>query len=99
MASKTIPIILCVGANGRAVVFGWVEEDPTPGEPVTLHHARMVLYWSGECGGLFGLAANGPKTSTRMTAAVERTSAVQWKEWLAVSPEAAEALDGWPAHG
>jgi hypothetical protein len=90
------PIILCVGEHGRAVVYGRVETDPEPGQPVTLHGARMVLYWSNECGGLFGLAAGGPKTSTRITRAVERTTATRWTEWLAVSEEAAAALDGWP---
>ena len=91
-----IPIILCATEHGRAVVYGRVEREPVSGEPVTLHGARMVLTWSAECGGLFGLAARGPQTSTRITHAIDRTTATRWTEWLSVSTEAAVALDGWP---
>ena len=90
-----IPIILCAGANGRAVVFGWVDTEPVPGDAVTLHNARMVLRWSAECGGLFGLAANGPRTTTRMTPPVISTTATVWQEVVAVSPAAAERLISW----
>ena len=90
-------IILCAGQNGRAVIFGEVENEPVAGEPVELHNARMVLYWSQECGGLFGLAANGPKTTTRITHAVPSTMATVWREWVEMTPEAAEAVQSWPA--
>ena len=90
------PIILCVGEHGRAVVYGRVDSDPVAGEPVTLRGARMVLYWDRECGGLFGLAAAGPQGTTRMTHAVESTTATRWTESISVSEEAASALDGWP---
>ena len=93
--SKTI--ILCAGTNGRAVIIGEVGTDPVPGEPVTLRNARMVLYWSAECGGLFGLAAKGPKTNTRITHAVPQTTETVWQEWTEVTPEAVEAISGWPA--
>lgn len=89
-------IIITVGENGRGVVFGTVKEDPQPGQPVTLTDARMVLYWSGECGGLFGLAAGGPKRGTRLTAPVASTTVTQWKETISVSRKAAKALEEWP---
>lgn len=91
------PIILCAGANGRAVVFGWVDRLPEPGRPVTLHRARMVLRWASR--GLLGLAASGPTGDTRITAAVAWTTATVWQESMAVSPQAAAAIDGWPAYG
>ena len=91
------PIILCCGKHGRAVVYGWVDEVPTPGEPVTLHDARMVLRWSAECGGLLGLAARGPRAGTRITAAVPRTQETRWQEWVECTPEGQEAIDAWPA--
>ena len=98
MAKKTtklIPIILCAGENGRAVLFGRVEKLPEPGQPVTLRDARMVVYWSAECGGLFGLAASGPKTSTRITRAVPSTCETRWQEYVEATPEAAAAIDAW----
>ena len=91
------PIILCCGANGRAVIFGRVETDPVPGQPVTLHGARMVLYWSAECGGLLGLAAWGPKTTTRITHAVPFVTETVWQEVVGVSETAAAEMDRWPA--
>ena len=93
---NVFPIILCCGANGRAVVYGWVEKDPVPGKPVTLYDARMVLRWEGS-GGLFGLAAKGPEGRSRITASVERVVETSWQEHVIVSPKAAQALDDWPA--
>ncbi len=66
-----IPIIVCTGTNGRAVVFGYVDKEPDVGDLVTIYDARMVLRWDEKCGGLFGLAANGPKGDTRLTAPVD----------------------------
>ena len=91
------PIILCCGANGRAVVYGRVETDPVLGQPVRLYGARMVLYWSTECGGLFGLAARGPKTSSRLTAAIPALTETVWQESLDVSETAATEIERWPA--
>ena len=45
------PIILSVGENGRGLVYGLVEEYPTPGQPVKLYEARMILYYPS--GGTF----------------------------------------------
>jgi len=87
------PIILCSGKDGRCVVYGYVEGEPTPGEPVRLHRARMVLRWSK--GGLFDLAAQGPPEGSLVTHAVETVVETVWQEWLSVSPAAAEQLDAW----
>ena len=92
-----MPIILCCGENGRAVVYGYVTNDPVAGEPVRLSSARMVLYWDAKCGGLFGLAAAGPKGDTRITHAVPEVVETRWQEWIAVTPEAAVEMDEWPA--
>lgn len=100
MATKkktTKPIILCCGANGRAVIYGYCDGDPTPSKPAKLMQARMVLYWDAECGGLLGLAAQGPKGQTRITHAVESVIETVWQEAIAVSPKAAAKLDEWPA--
>lgn len=90
-----IPVIVCVGTPGRAVVYGLVDAEPSVGGPVTLRGARMVLRWDAACGGLFGLAATGPAGDTRITAPVAVTGAAVVSEWVAVSPAAAAAIDGW----
>ena len=97
MTDEKIPIILCCGANGRAVVYGRVEQTPVKGEPVVLHDARMVLSWSSECGGLLGLAAGGPKGSTRITATVSEVGETVWQEYITVTERAADAIDKWGA--
>ena len=90
-----LPIILCCGENGRAVIFGRVHAAPVAGAPVEIFGARMILCWSRECGGLLGLAAHGPKTNTRITAAVPRIVETRWQEYVEVVPDAAVAIDRW----
>lgn len=87
------PIILCAGENGRCLVYGYVTEEPVPGQPVRLSRARMVIRYTS--GGTFGLAAEGPPEGSSVTHAVETTVETRWQEWLAVSDKAAERFDGW----
>lgn len=89
--------IVCCGKNGRAVLIGESPVEPEAGKPVTLNNARMVLYWDTECGGLFGLAAKGPKGKTRITAAVERHGDECVRQWVAVSDSAKKEIDAWKA--
>lgn len=91
------PMIVTVGHNGRCVVYGYVEEDPSPNRPIRVYDARMVLCWDSECGGLFGLASLGPAGDTRITFAVPWTTLV-CHEALAVTSEAAQSLDAWPGY-
>jgi len=88
------PYIICVGANGRAVVYGYCDAEPVLGEPCTLHNARMLLYWAGTRG-LFGVAARGPAPESRITCVVPVTIA-EPVQVLAVTAAAATALDEWP---
>lgn len=94
MSKKKQPIILCAGPNGRALVYGYVEAEPVPGEPVSLTNARMVIYYPS--GGTFGLAADGPPDGSRVTHSVARTVETAWQEWIAVSEQAAGAFDALP---
>lgn len=87
--------IVCCGTNGRAVLIGEAQADPIAGEPITLRNARMVLRWDAPCGGLLGLAANGPKGDTRITAAVDRHGDECVRQWVAVSEEARREIEKW----
>ena len=93
MAKK--PVIVTVGTPDRCVIFGHADGPVKPGDSPKLIKARMVLYWSKECGGLFGLAANGPKTNTRLTAPVT-TWTGEVTRVIAVSAKVAKELDRWP---
>ena len=90
-------IILCCGENGRSVIIGDVESEPVAGEPVRLTNACMVLYWSSDCGGLLGLAARGPRGDTKITAKVPVVVETKWQEWVALTDEASEKVETWPA--
>ena len=89
--------LVCCGTNGRAVLVGECELEPVAGQPIVLTNARMILYWDAACGGLLGLAANGPKGGTRITASVARHGDECVKQWVSVSPEAQEAIQQWKA--
>lgn len=89
--------IVCCGTNGRAVIFGKCESEPICGEPIMLRDARMVLYWPSSCGGLFGLAAKGPKDGLRLTESVQATATETVRQWLTVSDDVAGQLRAWPA--
>lgn len=87
--------LVCCGTNGRAVIVGESETEPVSGQPIMLSNARMVLYWDALCGGLFGLAAQGPKGKTRITSSVSSHGDQCVNQWLSVSPEAKKAFDQW----
>ena len=87
------PIILCAGANGRALIYGYADGEPRQGEPVRLERARMIIYYPS--GGTFGLASDGPPKESRVTHAVAVTVETVWQEWLSVSAAAARVFDGW----
>jgi len=91
--------IVCVGEHGRAVLYGRSETEPVAGEPMPqMEGVRMILFWDAVCGGLLGLAANGPKGLTRITAPVARHGNIDpVKQWIEVSEEAAAAIDAWKA--
>lgn len=89
--------LVCCGTNGRAVLVGESATEPVAGQPIRLTNARMVLYWSSECGGLLGLAAKGPRTSTRITATVSSHGDECVRQWVEVSEKARKEIDGWKA--
>ncbi len=90
------PYIICGGATGRAVIFCWLDAEPVSEQPVVMYDARMVLYWPESCGGLLGLATNGPRDGLRLTCVVKRVTDTV-RQSLEVSAAAAKALTGWPS--
>jgi hypothetical protein len=85
------PVIVCT--EHRGVFFGYATE--TGGEVIALKRARNCVYWSADCKGFVGLAANGPTKSCRVGPAADMElraiTAV-----LEVSPAAVEAWEKAP---
>ena len=90
-----IPVIVCGGELGRAVIFGYAKRLPKAKESCTIYDARMVLRWDEKCGGLFGLAAKGPVGETKVTSTVEQVNDI-WQQALTVSDFAANSFLEWP---
>ena len=90
----SIPVIICSGEKGRAVIFGFVDQLPNPDDKVRIRNARMVLRWGIECGGLFGFSQQGPFGDTRLSRTVDQTTCVV-RQALTVSIEAAEKIVEW----
>lgn len=53
-----------VTTEHRGVFFGYAHD--TAGETITLTQARLCVYWSSDCKGFMGLAANGPTSGCRI---------------------------------
>jgi len=66
-ASKERAVI--VTTVHRGVFFGYATK--TDGETIKLNRSRLCVYWSSDCKGFMGLAANGPTTSCRIGPAAD----------------------------
>ena len=88
-------VIICGGEKGKCLVYGEIDGDelPMPGENVRIKEGRMILKYTGTSG-IFSLAKHGPGEGSRITTAVDTTLTV--RQTLAVSPVAAEKIEGWP---
>lgn len=91
--SERKPFIVTTGSNGRCVVFGYAEAEPESGKPCKLYDARMVIRFTKT--GLFGMASKGPETGARISAPIAQTTMDEVKQTLAVSDEAAKAIEAW----
>ena len=65
-----VAITRAPNSNWARVCFGKLAEQTA--DKVTLTDARQALYYDGQTGGEFGLAAHGPRGECRITAPVAR---------------------------
>ena len=82
------PVIVTTAHRG--VFFGYATK--TDGDTIALKRSRLCVYWSADCKGFMGLAANGPTKTCRagpaaditlrnITAVLEVTSTDAVKAW------------------
>ena len=56
-----------VTTEHRGVFFGYLPPGaPTDGDTIKIYRARNCVYWSADCRGFMGLAANGPTAGCRV---------------------------------
>lgn len=67
--SKESLIPCLITTDKRGVFMGYIDPDHRPEKSISAKNVRMVVYWSSDVRGLFGLAANGPTKSCKITAA------------------------------
>jgi hypothetical protein len=60
--TKERPVIVTTAHRG--VFFGYAKK--TDGETIRLARSQLCIYWSADCKGFMGLAANGPTKGCRI---------------------------------
>lgn len=61
-----------VTTEHRGVFFGFLDGQSDTEKVLSLAEARMCVFWSEDVRGVVGLAANGPTSGCRVTAAVPK---------------------------
>ena len=88
--SKLMPVLVTTEFKG--VFFGYAPENSELDAPdkIRLENARLVVYWSADVRGVFGLAANGPTTGCRIGPNVPAITLFKITSVAEVSEEAAK---------
>jgi len=76
----------------RGVFFGFVKDDSKLPAEITLTDARNCIYWSSDCNGFLGLAANGPTKDCKIGAKV---SEITLYKITSVTPVSDKAVELW----
>jgi hypothetical protein len=89
---STRPVIVTTAHRG--VFFGYIPDDaPTDAATIRLSRARNCVYWSTDCKGFMGLAANGPTAGCRIGPAAD----IELRDITAVLDVTPEAVARWEA--
>ena len=76
----------------RGVFFGFVKNNKKLPEEITLTNARNCIYWSSDCKGFLGLAANGPTHNCKIGMQVPELTLYKI---TSVTPVTTEATKKW----
>ena len=95
MAKKSLPVLVTTEFKG--VFFGYSEENGVAKpEKIRLQNARLVVYWSSDVRGVFGLAANGPTAGCRIGPKVPAVTLFKITSVAEVSEDAAKKFEEAP---
>ena len=78
----------------RGVFFGYVKDDISLPDEITLTNARNCIYWSVDCGGFLGLASDGPTSGCKIGSLV---SELRLFKITSVTPVSDGAANKWNA--
>ena len=76
----------------RGVFFGNVKDDKNLPDEITLTDVKNCIYWSSDCGGFLGLAANGPTSGCKIGTRVDE---LRLFKITSVTPVSDEAVKKW----
>lgn len=76
----------------RGVFFGFVVNDKKLPDEVILKNVRNCIYWSSDCGGFLGLAANGPTKDCKIGTQVPELTLYKI---TSISPVTDKAVKAW----
>jgi hypothetical protein len=89
MTAKKKERAVLVTTAHRGVFFGYATD--TSGTTIKLRAARNCIYWSRDCKGFMGLAANGPSASCRIGPAAD----VELRDITCIADVTPEAVKKW----
>lgn len=90
-SDNKVPVL--VTTQYRGVFFGYGNPKIPTDTTMVLTNARMVIYWSAECRGVLGLAANGPTKKCKITPPVQRFHVSGVTSVLEVTASAAKEFE------
>lgn len=76
----------------RGVFFGYIKSDTKAPHEITLTGVRNCIYWSADCKGFLGLAANGPTSGCKIGARVPELTLYKI---TSVTPVESHAVEKW----
>jgi hypothetical protein len=92
--NKLIPILVTTEFKG--VFFGYAPPGEEGPERLRIENARLVVYWSNDVRGLFGLASSGPTPACRIGPRVPAVTLFKITSVAEVSDEAAAKFEESP---
>lgn len=91
---QTKEVAVMIGNTRNGLWFGYATD--TSDTTVVLKRARQIVYWSADCKGAAGLAANGPTAGCRITPAVPQVTVRDVVTVGVLSPEATAKFEAAP---
>ena len=91
VAAKKKERYVLVTTAHRGVFAGYA--TITTGSTIKLRQGRLCVYWSADCRGFMGLAANGPTTSCRIGPRAD----IELRNITSVAEVTPEAREKWEA--